>query len=199
MPGRSEEGPFGAGSGRGSGADLRSERSRVTRQVLDDLYSDAYRELHRIAGAIRRSDRNATISTSTLVHETWMRLAQSGTIGVESQHHLKHVVAQAMRHFVIEAARRRRASKRGGGVPLVTLDDSIDLPLPSDPSLLALDEALDELARVNSRQAALIELRFFGGLEAAEAAGVLGVSESTALRDWRVAKAWLASQIHRKR
>jgi RNA polymerase sigma-70 factor, ECF subfamily len=169
------------------------------RQALDEFYNATYRELHRLAKAIKRADSKATISTTTLVHETWVRLAKSGTLTSDSRQHLKRIVAQAMRQFVVEAARRRRASKRGGGAAVViTLDESVDLrQSPDDQGLLALDAALEDLARLNSRQASLIELRFFGGLDVAEAAGLLGVSESTALRDWRVAKAWLASQIHR--
>lgn len=103
-----------------------------------------------------------------------------------------------MRQYVTDAARRRCASKRGGAAAaFVTLDDSADLPVADDRDLLVLDEALGELARTNARQAELVELRFFGGFEVAEAASLLGIAEATALRDWRAAKAWLASQIRR--
>ncbi len=95
------------------------------RQALDDLFTAAYRELSRLASAIRRADANATIGTSTLVHETWLKLARSERLTSESPLHLKRVVAQAMRQYVVEAARRRCASKRGGGpapAVVVTLD-----------------------------------------------------------------------------
>jgi RNA polymerase sigma factor (TIGR02999 family) len=168
------------------------------RQLLDDLFSAAYRELRRMAASIKRADAKATISTETLVHETWMKLARSGTLAPKSELHLKHIVAQAMRQYLIETARQRCAAKRGGGAAaFITLDDSVDLPVSCDRDLLALDSALEELTRVNPRSASLIELRFFGGLDVAEAAGLLGIAESTALRDWRTAKAWLSSQIRR--
>jgi len=169
------------------------------RQSLDDLFGASYRELCRLAASIRRADAHATISTSTLVHEAWVRLACSEALAPVSQQHLKRIVAQAMRQFVTQAARRRCASKRGGGgaASLITLDESVDLPVACDRDLLALDEALDDLARANPRHAWLVELRFFGGFEVGEAANLLGVAESTALRDWQAAKAWLASQIRR--
>ena len=169
------------------------------RQSLDDLFGASYRELCRLAAAIRRADAHATISTSTLVHEAWMRLARSGALAPASHEHLKRIVARAMRQYVTEAARRRCAAKRGGPgeAAFVTLDGALDLPVTSDRDLLALDDALEELARANARHASLVELRFFGGFEVSEAAGLLGVAESTALRDWQAAKAWLASQIRR--
>jgi RNA polymerase sigma factor (TIGR02999 family) len=177
-----------------------SAHDEKPRQALDDLFKSAYRELSRLAAAIRRADANATISTATLVHETWLKLAHSDRFAPESPLHLKHVVAQAMRQYVVEAARRRCSSKRGGGATpavVVTLDDSLNLPVSAAREVLALHAALEELARMNPRQATLVELRFFGGLETKEAADVLGIGESTALRDWRAAKAWLASEIRR--
>lgn len=106
-----------------------------------------------------------------------------------------------MRHVVKDEARRRCAHKRGGGgVRLfVTLDDSMGMPVSSNEDLVRLDAALDALAQVNPRQAELVELRFFGGYDVAEASAVLSIAESTALRDWRVAKAWLAAEIRRRR
>jgi len=181
----------------GTTAAIASERGEAqARESVDGLFSQSYRELCRVAASIRRADAHATISTSTLVHETWIKLARSSSLQVTEQLHLKHIVAKAMRHYVVEAARRRGALKRGGGV-LVTLDESMDLPVSSDREFLALDDALAELARTNIRQAQLVELRFFAGSGVAEAAKILGVSEETARRDFRSAKAWLASQIRR--
>ena len=183
----------------GAAAAVEPERTPGTqlRESVDGLFARSYRELCRVAACIRRADAHATISTSTLVHETWMRLARSASIKPTEQLHLKHIVAMAMRHYVVEAARRRGALKRGGGM-MVTLDESMDLPISSDREFLALDDALAELARTNPRQAQLVELRFFAGSGVAEAAQILGVSEETARRDWRAAKAWLASQIRRE-
>jgi RNA polymerase sigma factor (TIGR02999 family) len=169
------------------------------RQALDDLFDASYRELRRLAACIRRADAKATISTATLVHETWIKLAKSEALTSESQLHLKRIVAKAMRQYVTEAARRRCAIKRGGQgeAIFVALDESLDLPVSRDKDLIALDEALDELERMNPRQALLVELRFYGGCDVTEAATVLGIAEATALRDWRASKAWLASQIRR--
>jgi RNA polymerase sigma factor (TIGR02999 family) len=171
------------------------------RQMMDDLFSAAYRELRRLAACVKRADVHATISTSTLVHEAWMKLAGSPGLTPQSELHFKRTAACAMRQIVMDEARRHRAYKRGGrGVALfVTLDDSVDVPVSSHQDWLRLDAALDALAQVNPRQAELVQLRFFGGHDVAEASALLSIAESTALRDWRVAKAWLAAEIRRGR
>lgn len=104
-----------------------------------------------------------------------------------------------MRELLIEAARRRNSKKRGGEEPwiFVTLDESTDKAIACSDELLALNTALEDLARMNPRQAMMVETRFFGGLEVAEIASLLEVSEATSLRDWRAAKAWLAHEISR--
>jgi RNA polymerase sigma factor (TIGR02999 family) len=104
-----------------------------------------------------------------------------------------------MRQLLIEAARRRNANKRGGADVTITFDDSFDEKPASGQDLLALDAALEELARMNPRQAMMVESRFFGGLDIAETAELLEVSEATILRDWRAAKAWLAHELRRAR
>ena len=100
-----------------------------------------------------------------------------------------------MRQVLIEAARRRQANKRGGGAAVVTFDESLHEPASSSDELIALDDALDALGRIQPRQAMLVESRFFAGLEIAEIATLLQVSESTVLRDWRAARAWLANEM----
>jgi RNA polymerase sigma factor (TIGR02999 family) len=169
------------------------------RPQLDDFFQATYGEICRRAHKIKHSDPYATISTATLVHETWMKLAESQSLAPQSEDHLKCIVARAMRFYLVQAARRRTASKRGGpdAAVFVTLDESMKLPVSCDRDLLALDEAMNELARVNKRGAKLVEMRFYGGYDSVEAARLLGVSESTALRDWHAAKAWLAAQIRR--
>jgi RNA polymerase sigma factor (TIGR02999 family) len=104
-----------------------------------------------------------------------------------------------MRQLLVEAARRRNALKRGGsaGVILVVFDDSVDEAASDGDDLLALDTALNDLARMSPRQAMLVESRFFGGLDVSETAALLEVSEATVLRDWRAAKAWLAHELRR--
>lgn len=164
-------------------------------RLLDDLFSAAYEELRRLAAAVRRDDPAATLSPTALVNEAWLKLRQSPQVAHTSRVHFKRIAARAMRQVLIEAARHRRADKRGGGVALVTFDDSIQEAATCADDLLALDEALQDLARVQPRQAMLVESRFFGGLDVAETAELLSVSESTVLRDWRAAKAWLAHEL----
>jgi RNA polymerase sigma factor (TIGR02999 family) len=168
------------------------------RRALDHLFSVTYEELRRLASAVRRDDPSATLNPTALVNEAWLKLADSPNLASTSPLHFKRIAARAMRQVLIEAARRRNAGKRGGGdVALVTFDDSLEEIATTSGELLALDEALDELARVNPRQAQMVESRFFGGLDVAETAQLLEVSEATVLRDWRAAKAWLAHELHR--
>jgi RNA polymerase sigma factor (TIGR02999 family) len=167
---------------------------------LDNWFSVAYTELRRLAASVKRADASATMSTSTLVHEAWVKLANTSGLVPQSELHFKRIAAGAMRQIVVDEARRRRAYKRGGGVaPFVTLDDSMGVPVSSNDDLLRLDAALDALAQVNPRQGELVQLRFFGGYDVRQVSAVLGIAESTALRDWRVAKAWLAAEIRRTR
>jgi RNA polymerase sigma factor (TIGR02999 family) len=165
------------------------------RDRLDTLFSAAYQELRRLASTMRRADRHATITPTMLVNEAWLKLAKSPGFQTESHLHFKRIVARAMRQVLIEAARRRNADKRGGDVLVVTFDEAgVERPSTGD-DLLALDVALEDFARVHPRQAAMVECRFFGGLDVPETAAALGVSEATVLRDWRVAKAWLAREL----
>lgn len=109
--------------------------------------------------------------------------------------HFKRIAARAMRQVLVEAARRRRAGKRGSGVRAITFDDAFAAPVATAADLLALDSAIDALAAVNPRQAKMVEARFFGGLDIAETAALLGISEATVQRDWRAARAWLAREL----
>ncbi|MEP6589727.1 MAG: ECF-type sigma factor [Gemmatimonadota bacterium] len=166
--------------------------------TLDGLFTLAYEELRRLAATVRRSDPSATISPTALVNEAWLKLAASPHLAPTSRLHFKRIAARAMRQILVEAARRRNATKRGGGkIALVTFDDDIDAGVDSAGELLALDAALEGLARVSPRQAAMVESRFFAGLDIPETAELLGVSEATVLRDWRAAKAWLAVELQR--
>ena len=170
-------------------------RSSAERQSLDQLFSVTYEELRRLASSVKRGDGSMTLSPTALVNEAWLKLAKSAEVGAESQLHFKRIAACAMRQLLIEAARRRNADKRGGDEALfVTFDDSFAGPTTSQ-ELLALDAALTELARIAPRQAAIVEGRFFGGFEVSEIAESLGISEATALRDWRAAKAWLGKEL----
>src|SRR5450432_4087207 len=169
------------------------------RRELDYLFNVTYEELRRLASSVKRSDPGATLSPTTLVNEAWLKLANSPRFASTSRLHFKRIAARAMRQVLIEAARRKNASKRGGGLGLtiVSFDEASDATAACGKELLALDAALEELARMNPRQAMLVESRFFGGLDVAETAALLEVSEATILRDWRAAKAWLAHELHR--
>lgn len=162
--------------------------------ALDHLFSVTYEELRRLAASVGRADPSATLSPTALVNEAWLKLAGSPHLADTSPLHFKRIAARAMRQVLIEAARRRHAGKRGSGAVVVTFDESI-ADATGTGDLLDLDAALDELARLSPRQAQLVESRFFGGLDVAEAAELLGISEATALRDWRAAKAWLAREL----
>src|SRR5690348_9429401 len=168
------------------------------RQALDHLFSMTYEELRRLASSVRRGHPSATLSPTTLVNEAWLKLAGTPQCASTSPLHFKRIAARAMRQVLIEAARRRNADKRGGGEALnVTFDDAIEKSPFYARELLALDAALNELERMNPRQALMVESRFFGGLDVSETAALLEVSEATVLRDWRAARAWLAHELRR--
>lgn len=170
-------------------------RNESDTRALDQVFSLAYEELRRLAVSVRRNDPGATLTPTDLVNEAWLKLRHSPGVAETSLIHFKRIAARAMRQVLIEAARRRQAQKRGAGAALVTFDEALTRVASSSDQLLALDEALDRLAALHPRQAELVESRFFGGLEMAEIAALLDVSEATALRDWRAARAWLAREL----
>ena len=179
------------------GSPLGLGTTAAERQSLDFLFSATYEELRRLASSVKRNDPHATLSPTTLVNEAWLKLANSPGFASTSRLHFKRIAARAMRQVLVEAARRRRAYKRGGGEALtVTFDDSLKGATAFGEDMLALNTALDELGRMSPRQALMVEGRFFGGLEIPELATLLQVSEATVLRDWRAAKAWLAHELH---
>jgi RNA polymerase sigma factor (TIGR02999 family) len=169
----------------------------LDRESLDQLFALAYEELRRLAASVRRDDPNATLNPTALVHEAWIRLAGSPSFTVDSALHFKRIAARAMRQVLVDAARRRNAQKRGAGVAFVTFEESLHGGPKTAEDVLALDEAMERLAQVSPRQAAMVESRFFGGLDAKETAELLEVSEATVLRDWRAARAWLAHELRR--
>jgi RNA polymerase sigma factor (TIGR02999 family) len=172
------------------------ERAAVhDRAAVDALFTLAYEELRRLASTVSRGDAAVTMNPTALVNEAWLRLAASPSLATTSRVHFKRIAARAMRQVLVEAARRRNSNKRGGGAALVTFDDSLHGRATDGDELLALDTALEELARIHPRQAMMVESRFFGGLDIPETAELLDVSEATVLRDWRAAKAWLAREL----
>lgn len=191
---------------RDSGLPQRSEHPRLLvesgdRRALDDLFSAAYEELRRLAATVRRNDPAATLSPTALVNEAWLKLADSPAVARTSPLHFKRIAARAMRQVLVESARRRNADKRGGGAAVVTFDDAMSAvsSVTTADDVLGLDAALEALAQIEPRQALMVESRFFGGLDVAETAELLGVSEATVLRDWRAAKAWLSRELRRRR
>jgi RNA polymerase sigma factor (TIGR02999 family) len=179
---------------------VESDLTPEERRVVDDLFSLTYEELRRLASSFRKDEAGGAINSTGLVHEAWLKLKDSPKIASVSVAHFKAIAAKAMRRILIDEARRRGARKRGGAgeVVFVPLDDAAGRIVTSLDELLALDAALSELSRASPRQARLVECRFFGGLEVAETAELLGVSESAMARDWRAAKAWLAGQMRRQ-
>ena len=167
------------------------------RQSINDLFSVTYEELRRLASSVKRGDPSATLNPTALVNEAWMKLANSPGFASTSPLHFKRIAARAMRQLLVEAARRRNAHKRGGSdvFQMVAFDESVAPTSNCWKEVIALDLALRELARVQPRQASIVESRFFGGCDVTETAALIGVSEATVLRDWRSAKAWLAHEL----
>lgn len=165
------------------------------REALGALFAAAYDELRRLAARVSGSEAAQTLNPTALVNEAYLKLAASYDTIPRSPLHFRRLTARAMRQVLVEAARRRNALKRGSGQAFVTLEEGLFSPEVTPGELLALDEALERLSLLNDRQARMVEYRFFGGLETAEIAEILGVSEATVLRDWRAARAWLAREL----
>jgi RNA polymerase sigma factor (TIGR02999 family) len=174
-----------------------SERTSLGNRSVDEKFSLVYEELRRIASAMRRGEAYATMRSAAIVDEAWVKLKDSPHLAETSTSHFKAIAANAMRQVLVEEARRRCAQKRGGpgNAVHVALDENQQEIHPIDSELLDLDAALNELAAMNGRQAQIVENLFFGGMTVAETAETLNVSESMVERDWRSAKAWLATRI----
>jgi RNA polymerase sigma factor (TIGR02999 family) len=163
--------------------------------AMDRLMPLVYDQLRALAAAqMRHEDPAATLQPTALVHEAWLRLVDQRHVSWTGRAHFFGLAGQLMRRIIVDHARRRRAAKRGGTHP-ITLDDNMGLQENDQVDVLAVDEALARLATLSSRQARIVELRFFGGLTAEETAVVLDVSPVTVKRDWSVAKAWLRREL----
>jgi RNA polymerase sigma factor (TIGR02999 family) len=166
--------------------------------ALDRLTPRVYRELRRMAGNFMKNENpGRSMQATALVHEAYLKLVEVDNVDWQHRAHFFAVAAQIMRHILLDGARKRRTAKRGGDAGRVNLDQLPDLASSRDSQLIALDEALTRLAQVDPRKAQVVELRFFGGLSAAESAAVLKVSEETVLRDWRLARAWLLAELEK--
>lgn len=160
--------------------------------ALDALFPLVYGELRRLANReLRRERADHTLTPTALVHEAYLKLVRLDRIRWEGRAHFFGVCATEMRRILISWARMTRASKRGGGVQPVPIDDVVLAARERPGDLLALDEALTELARVAPRQAQVVELRFFAGMEVEAVAQALDISSSTVKREWTAARAWL--------
>lgn len=166
--------------------------------ALNQLYDLVFDELHRLAHHyMSRENPGNVMQTTALVNEAYLRLANARDLDWKDRAHFFAVSANVMRRILIDGARARRADRRGGKDIQVALDDAPEVSTQNDPDLIALDDALKELAKVNERQSRVVELRYFGGLSVDQAAEVLGVSADTVMRDWRFAKAWLKREMVR--
>jgi RNA polymerase sigma-70 factor (ECF subfamily) len=166
----------------------------------DRLMPEVYQQLRAVAGSYFRSQpAGLTLQPTALLHEAYLRLARAEKGGVEfrDQEHFCAVAARAMRQVLVDASRRRSASRRGGGLHRVTLSVVATSGRSVDVDLLDLDQALEELHNLSPRQARIVELRYFAGLTVPEVAAVLDIAISTVERDWRQARAWLAVTLGR--
>jgi RNA polymerase sigma factor (TIGR02999 family) len=167
--------------------------------ALDALVPVVYKELRRLAHCeLRRERPEHTLQSAALVNEAYLRLVGQNLPRWESRTHFFAIAAQLMRQILVDYARRRRASKRGSGVCMLTLDDAVTLPQRKDVDIVAVDDALNMLAEIDPRQSRVVELRFFAGLSLAEISEVMGVGTATVQRDWTAARAWLHRQISRR-
>jgi RNA polymerase sigma factor (TIGR02999 family) len=166
------------------------------RAALDELIPIVYNELRRLAHLYTGGESPGhTLQTSALVNEAYLRLADRSNVCLKNRAHFFAICAQLMRQILVDHARKRRSRKRGGGALRVTLDEGVIVSEERAADVVALDDALAHLAELDHRQARIVELRFFGGLNIEEAAEVLEVSPGTVMRDWTLAKAWLRREI----
>ena len=164
--------------------------------ALEELTPLVYEELHRLAHNYMGRERpDHTLQTTALVNEAFMRLVDWKNVRWQNRAHFFGVSAQLMRRILVDFARSRGFQKRGGGAQPLELNEAAVIGENKDSDLVALDEALEELAKLDARQARIVELRFFGGLTIEEAAEVLKVSTGTVRRDWRLARAWLYREL----
>jgi RNA polymerase sigma factor (TIGR02999 family) len=168
--------------------------------ALEKLTPLVYNELHRLARRYMGRERPGhTLQTSALVNEAYIRLIDWKNIQWQNRAHFFAVSAQLMRRILVDFARSRNYAKRGGTARRVSLEEATVISREKGADLVALDDALDSLARLNERQSRVVELRFFGGLELEEIAEVMQVSVGTVRRDWSLARAWLHRELGRSR
>jgi RNA polymerase sigma factor (TIGR02999 family) len=165
--------------------------------AFEELMPLVYGELRRLAGIYMRHQKPGhTLQPTELVNEAYIRLIDSSRVNWQSRNHFFAISAQLMRRVLVDSARRRNSNKRGGGRLQVTLGDAADIRSGKETDMAALDDALNELARLDERQSKIIELRYFGGLTEEQTAETLGISTRTVRRDWSLARAWLYRELN---
>ena len=164
--------------------------------ALQQLIPLVYAELHRLAHAhMAREAAGHTLQTTALVHETYLRLCGGAPESLKDRAHFFALCARVMRRILVDNARARQASKRGGAARPVPLEDWLAAGPPTDEQVLAIDEVLARLAANDPRRSRVVELRYFGGMTVEETATALGVSAETVTRDWKVARLWLLHEL----
>jgi len=166
----------------------------------DQFFTLVYDELHRTARRFMRHERAGhTLQASALVNEAYLRLIDANQVQWQDRAHFFGIAAHFMRRILVDAARRKEFAKRGGGTHRRTFDEALVVTPELSPDLVALDDALDALAKIDARKSKVVELRFFGGLTNEEIADALGISTDTVTRDWQVAKLWLRREMKREK
>lgn len=174
--------------------------TRGDARALDRLLPLVYDELRRIAARqLRRERVDHTLQPTALVHEAYVKLVDQRRVDWRNRAHFYGVASQVMRRLLVDHARRHKANKRGNGFESVAIDEALNVPAPDQISVLVLDDVIGRLEKLDRRLAQLVEVRAFGGCTLEEAAAVIQVSESTAKRDWRTAKAWLIRELRLER
>ncbi len=172
------------------------ELSNGNHAAVDALLPLIYDELRSLAANYLRRERpDHTLQPTALVHEAYLRLVDQTRVNWQNRAHFFGVAAQMMRRILVDHARAHRAGKRGADFQIFSLDENIDKAVERSDELIALDEALRELAEMDEQKSRIIELRYFGGLSVEETAAVLGISAVTVKRHWRMAKAWLYGRM----
>ena len=165
-------------------------------QALEKLTPLVYQELKRLAARyLRRERREHTLQSTALVHEAWLRLIDQNHVHWQNRAQFFGIAGEMIRRILIDHARNRQAAKRGDGAIKLSLDEALGAPDRRDFDLVALDDALEDLTKLDPKQGKLVELRFFAGLSIEESAEVLCVSPATVKREWAVAKAWLYREL----
>ena len=181
----------------GEVTNLLIELKNGNRDAESRLMPLVYGELRRLAGLYMRGERPGhTLQATALVHEAYLRLVGYEDVDWQNRAHFFGVAANLMRRILVDHARAKQAKKRGGGDQKVSLDQAVLVRPEAPEQFLALDEALERLAKRDPRQARIVELRYFGGLSEEETAEVLQISVRTVKRDWSVARAWLYQQLN---